>query len=203
MSYQSTCILFPLIPWLLCHAQILCRTRRCNSMLGRSTPLLRQKLSTTSFLTLAAAALSKSAVLKWMRPKDCQKQQKAISILYHVFKHIQLSTATAIFFLSMNDMQDHQFLFWAGRWYVGRRRWSQKCGTCQYLKRHTVETKMIHVGSCLEHWLVILVRWNCGCMHGCSCSAITSKLFLCIFLILCNSMQSSPSMQAAVIPISL
>ena len=95
------------------------------------------------------------------------------------------------------------FSVWAGRWYVGRRRWSQKCGTCHYLKRHTVETKMIHVGSCLEHWLVISVQWNCGCMYGCSCSAITSKLFLCIFLILCNSMQSSPSMQAAVIHISL
>ena len=75
----------------------------------------RQKLSTTSFLTLAAAARSQRAVLKWMRPKGCQKQQKAISSLYRVFKHIQLSPATAIFFLSMNVMHDHQFLFISDR----------------------------------------------------------------------------------------
>ena len=177
MSYQSTCILFPLIPWLLCHAQILCRTRRCNSMLGRSTPLLRQKLSTTSFLTLAAAALSKSAVLKWMRPKDCQKQQKAISSLY-LFSNIFSCQQQQKSFSCPWKSHDHQFLFisdrvvrsckssdsfsvWAIRCYCGCW-WLQKCGPCRSLNRLTGKTQMLHVGSCLEHYLVVIIRRNCA-----------------------------------------
>ena len=122
----------------------------------------RQKLSTTSFLTLAAAARSQRAALKWMRPKGCQKQEKAMSSLYHVFKHIQLSPATAIFFLSMNVMHEHQFLFisdrvvrsckssdsvsiWAIRCDCGRW-WLQKRGTCRCLNRYTGKAHMLHVG---------------------------------------------------------